>query len=242
MAASSCSASPVLSPTVITRIPTTPYRIRRPSTYLFAFPVSESSDGPVDVVVLLPAGRFRAGATIIVSNLSAPVSEISLVLNYVASSAPQPPGFPVTLTSYQQQTLWWIPGTGWMYAGGYKSSPAFALNANPPPQPCYFDPQAVSSYIQIKANAAMLQPLCNAYITSITGDGVNIIGSINFLAQPGGVCPGPYTSIGPGDGNTYPIGTLPNNYSNCMCNSGNLEILSNDGYNIVGTVTTGVLV
>ena len=229
-----CHVAPeTIAPVVINRLPVGPYRISIPSTYLFAFPNPESSV-PIDVKVVLPSGRFRAGATIVIANLSAPAYDISLIIDYAFSAVP---GYPLTIRGYQQQTFWWIPSVGWMYAGGTSTLSAIAPPPSDTPVSSVFDPNTHPSYIQIFANAATLQPYFNMYVTSVVGyDGID--GTMTFTGSPG-----PFTIIGPGDKNAYPSGTLPNNFINCACPEGQTITLDSNGVDVVnGTVTITVQV
>ena len=217
-----CSVLPdSIPPVVISHIPAAPFRIRSPATYLFAFLDSEGGSGPTVVEVWLPTGWFRAGTTIVIANLSSPIFSISLSVYCGSSSTPQPAGFPVQMDPYQQQTFWWIPASGWMYAGGFLEKPALAKATS---ASCSSSTFVSGNQFGISTNAATLEPLCNATVFSIYGDGVNIIGQVNFSNATR-----PFTAIGPGDGTCwYPLD---------FEGSGQLAFSCNDGYNITGTVT-----
>jgi hypothetical protein len=171
------ASPPPVRPIVISSVPTSAYRVRQLTTYLFAFPVTTPSIARA-VEVWLPVGRFTAGASVTIQNLSAPNVEISLSLFVGSSSRAQPPGFPLTLRAFQQQTFWWV-SSGWAYAGGFGSSPPLALGGSTPSSVAAFD--ATRFPLQLVGNNDLIYPLLLATITSIVGDNASIFGTVAQL-------------------------------------------------------------
>jgi hypothetical protein len=234
---------------VIRTLPSGVYRVRGPGKYLFTFDsLVDGTDREARVVdVRLPGGPLHDGDEIIMANLSAPIHGISLSVHVSVRGGESQPGFPLQLSGYQQQTFWWIRGTGWAYAGGFGSVPAFGAAASAPAGVVYFGPTPTDpiSLLNVKPNALTLQPLFNARVLAIIGDNVNIIGTIEFIgftstSSTSGTST--FTSIGPGD--VGPNDTGVYGYFGCTCGPTNNELtMISDGVSpIQGTVTAHVQV
>lgn len=113
-------ASCVLETRVIRVIPRGDYVVNGGGTYLFYFTPSVPFVEGLEVNVVLPR-RGQLGESVILTNFSSPADNVYLGVYVGGVSGSQGVGYPLRIGGYQQQQFWWVPGAGWMYAGGFSA-------------------------------------------------------------------------------------------------------------------------